>query len=234
MNSSSSIDFVEQGYAVRRSFLTQTQVSHMLRWIDQFDGELAPPPTMEPEYESCLLGGPKLRKLRRLFWHDQQFWKHQLEGSGLFDLGRMLLAEEATLIFHAAFMKPALVGSAVGFHQDQALYDHEYPGAISVWIALSSCRLLNGCLIGYPRSHKLGLVPHLGPADWHPTIDVTTLSLSQPVCIEMEPGDVAWWHRYFIHGSGPNRSTKDRRGMGLVFAKTDAKNFLDPYTYSLS
>jgi hypothetical protein len=31
------------------------------------------------------------------------------------------------------------------------------------------------------------------------------------VHLTLEPGDVALWHLYTIHGSGPNRSTTDRR-----------------------
>jgi len=31
------------------------------------------------------------------------------------------------------------------------------------------------------------------------------------VDLELEPGDVAFWNVYTIHGSGPNRSAVDRR-----------------------
>ena len=29
--------------------------------------------------------------------------------------------------------------------------------------------------------------------------------------LELQPGDVALWHLYTVHGSGPNRSATDRR-----------------------
>jgi hypothetical protein len=233
MNSPELTSLFERGYAVQRSLVSKLEVAQLLRWIEQFDAEQQPPATMEPEYEISTSGRPRLRKLRRLFWNDPAFWKPALERSGLFELARNLVYKKTTLIFHAAFMKPSSIGSQVGFHQDQALWDYEYPRAISIWVALSSSRVANGCLIGYPGSHKLGLVPHRASGSWHPTIPVSAVDLAKPVFIEMDAGDVAWWHRYFIHGSGPNRSNVDRRGMVLVFANADDKNFCARDKYSL-
>ena len=37
------------------------------------------------------------------------------------------------------------------------------------------------------------------------------LDPSAVVPLELDPGDVALWHLHLVHGSGPNRSTIDRR-----------------------
>jgi hypothetical protein len=68
-----------------------------------------------------------------------------------------------------------------------------------------------------PGSHRLGELPF--DADRH-SMDVAmdTAQLrdfgadpENTVAVEMAPGDVALWHVFTLHGSGPNRAPIDRR-----------------------
>lgn len=184
--------------------------------------------TMEPEFErEAVTGRRVLRKLRRLLWNDPAFWVPLIENTGILTLGEQLIGRSAALIFHAAFMKPARIAEGVAFHQDQALWRHEYPGAVSLWIALSPAALENGCVVGYPGSHSRGNIPHRDHRnyEWHASVDPVEEALGQAEPLELGAGSAAIWHRYFVHGSGPNRSGQDRRGMVLVFADASLPGF---------
>jgi len=49
----------------------------------------------------------------------------------------------------------------------------------------------------------------------------------------MSAGDIIIWHRYLVHGSGPNLSNQDRIGMVIVFADTSRPDFKAKDVYKL-
>lgn len=177
------------------------------------------PAGYEPEYES----GParRLRKVRRLLWNEPDLWAPMLNRAGVLELADELIGRDAAVVFHAAFLKAARIGTPIAPHQDQALWSYTYPGAFSVWFALSRVAPENGGLYGCPASHAAGEIPHRDRSSypWHPSLDVEEDGLPQPIQFVLEPGDALLWDRYFVHGSGPNTSDEDRVGMVVVFAK---------------
>jgi hypothetical protein len=210
-----------------------------LGWLRRAEQEARHDPGFEAQLEEEDLDGrPVTRKLRRLLWNDPEFWAPNLEESGIFDLGRGFLGGEAAVVFHAAFLKPRRVGSPIGLHQDQGLWEHTYPGAVSLWIALTDSTPENGCLEVYSGSHREGLIVHAEDAGdrWHPTVDgrLPTLDGREPEAVPMAAGDVLVWHRHLLHGSGPNRSEHDRVGMVLVFADAGRPDFQAKDVHHLS
>lgn len=198
------------------------------RWIDAYASSAEHGTGLEPEFEPVLLDGRLApRKLRRLFWNDQAFWSELFRSSKLLELGACFLAGEPALIYHAAFLKCRLIGSKVALHQDQALWNYDYPGAVSIWVALTDCDEGNGCLELCSESHLGGLVPHEWDPmyAWHRCIQPQISNIPPPQKVPMRAGDVLVWHRYMIHGSGRNCSARDRKGMVLVFADAAAANF---------
>jgi hypothetical protein len=159
-----------------------------------------------------------VRKLRRIYWSDPGFWGSWISRSGLRDLVVDLVGPTASLVFHAAFLKPAEVGAGVGFHQDQALWEAPLPGGCSFWLPLEPADQTNGGLLLCPGSHRAGLRPH-GPDPGHPWHDVVVPEREglTPLPVTAGPGDVVVWDRYLVHGSGPNVSGRSRRAMVLVF-----------------
>jgi hypothetical protein len=184
-------------------------------------------PGYEPELESVAGGRPRLRKLRRLAWVDPEFWQPWLHYTGYADFARTVLGPGATLVFFAAFLKPARTGSAIGFHQDQGLWSFEYPCALTIWTALQKADTRTGGLLGFAGSHSRGLLPHTAhlPNMAHPVIDPAGVRLGRPQSISAEAGDVLIWHRHFVHGSAPNQSDRDRRAVVAVFADSAQPGF---------
>ena len=128
---------------------------------------------------------------------------------------------------------PGSDDTTFGFHQDArfrrpaAAFRHLATSYVQTFVAVDPHTVENGCLKVYPGSHRLGLLDL--PAN-RSTLDMESdngvlkqwgLDPDQVVNIILEPGDVALWLPYTLHGSGPNRSTMDRRSYvnGYVIAE---------------
>jgi ectoine hydroxylase-related dioxygenase (phytanoyl-CoA dioxygenase family) len=199
-----------------------------INWLNSASTKADTTPSLEAEFEMNTPEGPRsVRKLRRLLWNDMPFWSEVLEQSKILELGAAFIEESPTVVFHAAFLKPRLIGSEVAFHQDQALWNYDYPDAISMWIALTDSQKHNGCLQLFPHSHLRGLIPHREDASYplHPCLSPDVDGLTQPEKLPMHAGDVVVWHRYMVHGSDANLSNDDRKGMVIVFVNGARPDF---------
>lgn len=212
-------EIATRGYAVIPQLLDVAALSDVRNWLAGVtDDDGHAPASLEPEYERTD-AGVRLRKMRRLFWHDPIFWASLFQRSGVATAARDLVGPSATLILHAAFMKPAQVGSAVDPHQDQALWGFAYPRAMTVWVAIDPATPENGCLQMYDGSHRLGLLPHdvMAPGGFHAGVDAAAAGLT-PHALPMGPGDAVVWDRWMLHASSANLSDGNRWGMVMVFA----------------
>ena len=200
----------ESGVVRIPSLLTREQVGSIRDWIGRVVASGRDiPASFDAEFEMEGQRGAAVRKLRRLFWNDEPFWRQIFTDSNLPTLASILVGAPVALTFHAAFLKPGGIGSAIVLHQDQALWRYDYPGAISIWATLSQSGTHNGCMVGCCGSHLRGLLIHRELPDhpWHPGIEWEAEGLQNPTPFESQAGDGLAWHRYFVHGSGPNRST---------------------------
>lgn len=210
----------EHGYALVPQLLAEADLLAVRSWLESItDADGYAPGSLEPEYERTGSSSPSLRKARRLFWHDPIFWSGLFRRSGVLQAALDLVGRDATLILHAAFMKPAKVGSAVAPHQDQALWGFPYPRAMTIWVAIDPATPENGCLQMFEGSHRLGLLDHgeMKQEGWHASVDVAALGLESRA-LPMRPGDAVIWDRYMLHASSPNLSDHNRWGMVMVFA----------------
>jgi hypothetical protein len=215
-----------EGYHLLPNLLDEKDLRHAVEFFDSLDDAAEVPTSYEAEYDSGE-GARRLRKLRRLLWNEPELWGPILNRAGIGDLARSVIGERAAVVFHAAFLKPARVGTEVALHQDQALWSYQYPAAFSVWVALTPVSPDNGGLFGCPASHAGGHVPHRDRPHytWHPSLDVAEDGLDEPVQFVLQPGDGVMWDRYFAHGSAANTSPNDRRGMVVVFADASSPDF---------
>ena len=75
----------------------------------------------------------------------------------------------------------------------------------------------SGCLRFIPQSHlrgdlRMNCSAHsLGAAMSNTALDAVGLSASNAIDLLLEPGDLALWSPYLVHGSGTNRSSHKRR-----------------------
>ncbi|MEU6990530.1 phytanoyl-CoA dioxygenase family protein [Streptomyces sp. NPDC046465] len=198
----------------------------VLEHFDKLDAADRIPPGYQAQYDES--GGTRrLRKLRRLLWSDKKLYAPILHRMGALDLAETLIGPSAVAILHAAFLKPARIGTHVAPHQDQALWDRHLPGSFNMWTALTDVSPANGGLHGYPGSHVHGVIEHRDDPDhpWHETLSYKVPELAPRHDFLLKPGESAMWESTFVHGSEPNTSDEDRRGMVVVFADSSAANF---------
>ncbi len=113
------------------------------------------------------------------------------------------------------FKPPGARGQAL--HQDQS-YLRAKPGTcLAAWMALDKCDEENGCLQVVPGSQNWELLCTVRADTTQSFTDVTVpIPEGVPVVpVEMEAGDVLFFHGLLVHGSFPNRS-KDRFRRGLI------------------
>lgn len=161
--------------------------------------------------------GVSVRNCWRMEHHDPWFADLARKES-ILSLVAELVKGEPVLMAVESFNKPALVGSAVPPHQDNAYFCLTPPDALTVWIAVDAVTEANG-----PVSYLLGT--HLEGARPHTPSGVAGNSMGLAEEVDtgagwpglLEPGDALLHHCNTIHFSAPNTSAFARRGLLMVF-----------------
>jgi ectoine hydroxylase len=130
-----------------------------------------------------------------------------------------LLGGEVYHYHSKMIMKDAKVGGAWAWHQDYGYWYQNgvlFPLLTSAFIAVDPATRENGCLQVIERSHELGRIEHVltgeqAGADQERVREV--LKVLPLVYVEMEPGDVLFFHANLLHRSDQNRSENPRWSM---------------------
>jgi ectoine hydroxylase len=116
-------------------------------------------------------------------------------------------------------MKDAKVGGAWAWHQDYGYWYQNgvlFPLLTSAFIAVDPATRLNGCMQVLKGSHLLGRVDHILTGD-QAGADMERVREAEKalelVYVEMEPGDVLFFHANLLHRSDQNKSDKPRWAM---------------------
>ena len=123
--------------------------------------------------------------------------------------------------FHSKLMqKEPQVGGAWEWHQDYGYWYKNgflFPDAmISVMLALSEATVKNGCLQVLKGSHKTGRLEHSFAGEQQGAdMDFVNEAMGrfERVYVELEPGDLLFFHSNTLHMSEANASDKPRWSM---------------------
>ncbi len=128
-------------------------------------------------------------------------------------------------------MKDAKVGGAWAWHQDYGYWYQNgvlFPWLTSASIAVDAATRENGCLQVLEGSHLMGRIDHILTGD-QAGADLERVHEAEKrlplVYVEMEPGDVLFFHANLLHRSDQNKSDKPRWSM--ICCYNAARN--DPY-----
>ena len=128
-------------------------------------------------------------------------------------------------------MKDAKVGGAWTWHQDYGYWYQNgvlFPMLTSAYIAVDRATRENGCLQVLRGSHHLGRIEHVLSGD-QAGADGERVKEAEKVLdlvyVEMEPGDVLFFHANLLHRSDQNRSDHPRWSM--ICCYNSARN--NPY-----
>ncbi len=145
-----------------------------------------------------------------------------------------LLGGETYHYHSKMILKDARVGGAWAWHQDYGYWYQNgvlFPLLVSVFIAVDPSTKENGCLQVIRGSHHMGRVNHVltgeqSGADMERV--EAALKRMELVYVEMEPGDVLFFHANLLHRSDQNKSDHSR--WSLICCYNAASN--DPYKES--
>jgi ectoine hydroxylase len=116
-------------------------------------------------------------------------------------------------------MKDAKVGGAWAWHQDYGYWYQNgvlFPLLTSAFIAVDPATRQNGCMQVLKGSHHMGRVDHVLTGD-QAGADLERVREAEKVLervyVEMEPGDVLFFHANLLHRSDQNNSDQPRWAM---------------------
>ena len=135
---------------------------------------------------------------------------------------RELIGPDVYLFHSKLLMKAAHVGAAIPWHQDWGYWQYGclQPTQVNCQLAIDATDRGNGALRFVDGSHRNGPVDHahLQRATFGIGIDEDIEGRASTL-VEMAPGDAVFFGCMVIHGSGPNRSPRDRRANTFAYDK---------------
>ncbi len=146
---------------------------------------------------------------------------------------KQLLGPSGSLGGDHAINKPARIGAATPWHQDEAYWDPSLDyNSLSIWIPLQEATIENGCMWFIPGSQKWEVHPHQ-PIGNNPKVhglEMLEVDTSTAVACPLPSGGCTIHHNRTAHYTGPNLSDAPRRalilGGGVAATKrTDDRRF---------
>lgn len=164
-------------------------------------------------------GGRTVRRLLQACSRDRSLrdWGTSIE---LASRLRQLLGPDVALsqAHHNCIMtKDPAYSSLTGWHQDIRYWAFERPDLVSAWLALGAEREENGCLLVVPGSHRLELPRHCYDEALflRTDLDETKALAAGQTRVELDAGDVLFFHARLLHAAGRNRTRETK--LSLVF-----------------
>jgi phytanoyl-CoA hydroxylase len=126
---------------------------------------------------------------------------------------------------------PGTLTSRHPLHQDLYYFPFRPTNRIiCAWTAMEKINRENGCLVVVPGSHRGEFFPHDYPK-WQGGVNKMYYGIQNKfdevkdklVHLEMEKGDVVFFHPILIHGSGANRSSGFRKAISCHYASSECE-----------
>jgi ectoine hydroxylase-related dioxygenase (phytanoyl-CoA dioxygenase family) len=167
--------------------------------------------------------GKVLRLVQWPSYEDEVLARYRTDARILAFLEPLLGGDIKQIINQLHWKPPGAAGAEFAYHQDarfrrpREAYRNLERSYVQTGIALDPHCVANGAMRVYPGSHRMGAlsleipgaVMDAGMAD--ESLRRAGLDPAKMVDVELEPGDVAFWNVFTIHGSGPNTTRQDRR-----------------------
>lgn len=234
--------FSRDGFVVVRGLCEPTLLQRMRRRAISYLDPLMGPVEFEADVGypgsppgRCAEGGDTPRRLLNAYSRHEDF-RSWATGPVVRDHLRLLFARNDVLMsqcHHNCIMtKYPGYSSVTMWHQDIRYWSFDRPELISVWLALGEERASNGALRMIPGSHAMNIDRGRLDKDLflRPELPVNAALIDQSVCVELEPGDVVFFHCRVFHAAGKNRT--DRVKLSYVSTYHLADNHPIPDTRS--
>ncbi len=234
--------FADNGYLIRRGLIDERAAGRLVELIDrslkpalapvEFEADVHYPGAPESRVAP---GGNTPRRLLHAYSRDEQFQAIGRHPKIVETLQALMDAQEILLSqnhHNCVMTKHPGYSSVTSWHQDIRYWRFDRPELVSVWLALGPENVDNGCLLVMPGSHKWELDPGRFDASLFLRTDIpeneALLATATPV--ELERGDVLFFHSKTLHAAGQNQSNTVKRT--LVYTYRAGSNQPIPETRS--
>lgn len=206
--------FDQQGYYLARGVFSPEEVEDLETDFDRIVDQL----NRSGEDVNATWQGDQVKKLgvtktSILHTHNVQIyserWLRAMQHPGFLDVVEEILGPDIVLHHSKLFQKPPEKGSPFPMHQDWSYFPTIKDTMIAGIIHVSDANDEMGCLRVYPGSHRLGRVAKTSGMEASDFLD--KYPLENAIALEAQPGDVAFFHYFTLHGSKPNYSSKTRK-----------------------
>jgi len=211
LSASQKAQYDQDGYLIVRNFLNPEEVS-LLYGLATGDTVLR-----NNAFEFKDQNG-KHTKLTLWFTPGDDTFGLFTRSERMVDAAQTLLGEGEVCHFHSKLMqKEPKTGGAWEWHQDYGYWYKNgflYPDAMfSIMTALTEATKQNGCLQVLKGSHKMGRFEHQFAGEQQgadmPFVE-EALKMCERVYVELNPGDILFFHSNLLHMSEANLSDKPR------------------------
>ena len=217
------------GYAIVRGFFDRTELAEISAALDQLYAEGV-------QHGRCFRHGnlfynvaresegsePLVRMVQWPSYHQQVLNAVRLDAR-FADLLAPLIGNDLKQIINQVHWKaPGSLGD-FAWHQDSrfrrpaSAYRNLATSYVQTGLAIDPHTPESGCMRIIPRSHLRGDLEMgctqkaLGSAMTEDALEAVGFSEADAIDLLLEPGDLALWSPYLVHGSGTNRSNHKRR-----------------------
>ena len=236
LSASQRRDYEEQGFLVLRGFFEAAELETWKQRLTALvDGTVELPDGMLVMRDVMVAKGfvdpaTPLEAIAKIqdFHNDPVLFGGYAKHEKLLDWVTDFIGPDIKMIHNMLINKPPNVDGRHPLHQD-LLYFPFRPAdrIIATWTALEACTRENGCLVVVPGSHKGELLAHEDPGWDHVNLAYFGAkgvgAHKDRVHLEMDPGDIVFFHPILLHGSGQNRSSGFRRAISSHYASTACK-----------
>ncbi len=224
-----SQQFFEQGYLIRRELMPPAITDAL---IAKIDSSLSP--ALAPvEYEADVHypgapssksapGGQTPRRLLHAYSRDAIFQQVAAHPEMITTLQALMDSDEILLSqnhHNCVMTKHPGYSSMTSWHQDIRYWRFDRPELVSTWLALGPENVSNGCLLVIPGSHRIELDPGRFDASLFLRTDLPENEplLQSAVPVELNKGDVLFFHSRTLHAAGQNQSTQIKRSLAFTY-----------------
>ena len=210
------------GFVLLRGARTPEQCAEYVERIEAYaTGAAAAPPDVQIQREprvargELTTAGADLRKITRICHHDALF-RARATNPVVVGAMQQLMGPDLKLFRGDVLMKPPLVGSAKGMHQDSPYWPIEPMALWSCWMPFEPATEENGCMTAIPGSHLRGPLPHVSVTDDY-VVPEEHYDRGDVVSLPMAPGDGLLFHSLLLHETSENRSESARRAITMSY-----------------
>ena len=227
MLSAAQVEAYERnGYLAIENVLTVAELGELRRLTDEFVEKSRRVTAndaifdLEPGHSAA---SPSLRRIKHPVSKHPTYAKYASHDP-ILDIVECLLGPNLRYHNNKLNMKNPDHGSAVQWHQDWAFYPHTNQDVLAVGILLDDMDSDNGPLLVLPGSHRGPVYDHHSHGAFCGAIDVAREGLDVSSARELNgrAGSITIHHARLVHGSGMNKSHRQRRVLFFEYAAADA------------